>query len=175
MSKYLIDDEIVGIRPMEEAYKNIYYTMAKSRSVFGNNYDKVFPTLWEQIQNKDVILYVVELKATGDVCGFCQLDMDDPTHPEFGIDMLTEYMGNGYGKRAIKLLYNLVREWDTVEYFVWKADVDNIASQRIAESIGASLMQERTLLPQSMIDMGKEQGILTDEDITMIRKYKIER
>ena len=84
-------------------------------------------------------------------------------------------MGNGYGKRAIKLLYALVREWDNVEYFVWKADVDNIASQKIAESIGAVLMQERTLLPQSMIDMGKEQGLLTDEDITMIRKYKIER
>lgn len=175
MSRYLIEDEIVGIRPMEEAYKNIYYTMAKSRSVLGNNYDMVFPTLWEQIQNKDVILYVIELKTTWDVCGFCQLDMGDPTHPEFGIDMLTAYMGNGYGKRAIKLLYALVREWDNVEYFVWKADVDNIASQKIAESIGAVLMQERTLLPQSMIDIGKEQGLLTDEDITMIRKYKIER
>ena len=175
MNRYLIEDEIVGIRPMEEAYKNIYYTMAKSRSVLGNNYELVFPTLWEQIQNKDVILYVIELKTTWDVCGFCQLDMGDPTHPEFGIDMLTAYMGTGYGKRAIKLLYALVREWDNVEYFVWKADVDNIASQKIAESIGAVLMQERTLLPQSMIDMGKEQGILTDDDITMIRKYKIER
>lgn len=160
---------------MEDTYKNSYYTMAKSRSVLGKNYDMVFPTLWKQIQKGEVVLYVVELKTSGDVCGFCQLDMDDPKHPEFGIDMLTEYMGNGYGKRAIKLLYTLVREWETVEYFVWKANVDNIASQKIALSIGGTLMQERTLLPQSMIDMGKEQGLLTDDDITVIRKYRLDK
>lgn len=34
--------------------------MSKSRSVLGNNYDMVFQTLWEQIQNKDVMQVYME-------------------------------------------------------------------------------------------------------------------
>ncbi len=177
MCKYLMEDEIIGIHSMTDVYKTIYYEMSKSRSLLNPDiYDLGFPTQWEQIQKGEIMLFVIELKATGNVCGFCQFAMYDPKHPEFGIDILDQYKGKSYGKRAIKLLYTLARKWDSVEYFVWKAEVGNIASQKIAKSIGAVLMQETTLFPQLLIDLMQENGFIEDEnEITMVREYKIEK
>ena len=45
----------------------------------------------------------------------------------------------------------------------------------IAEKLGGQLIAEKTALPQSVIDFGKASGTLTDEDITYVCVYRIEK
>lgn len=117
---------------------------------------------------------VVELES-GEICGFSQLDMQNENCPQFGIDIIDAYMGKGYGYRASALVRKYASDWENVEYFTWKADSDNEKSRRIAEKLGGVLIQQRHFLPDKVIEFGLERGILEEEDLSIVCKYKIEK
>ena len=100
--------------------------------------------------------------------------IDTPT-PYIGIDMRDGYMGKGYAQEAARLLIDFASKHYDVDYFIWKADKDNYVSRHIAEKLGGGLIAEKTALPQSVIDFGKANGTLTDEDITYVCVYRIEK
>lgn len=77
-------------------------------------------------------------------------------------------MGKGYTQEATRLLIDYAGKYYGVDYFIWKADKGNYASRHIAEKLGGQLIAEKTALPQSVIDLGKVSGTLTDEDITYV-------
>ena len=87
--------------------------------------------------------------------------------------MLFRSMGNGYGYEATKLLMEYYAETHEVKYFRWKASTDNAASCAIAKKHGGTIVKKKTSIPQRVIDFGKENGILTDEDITYIYIFHI--
>lgn len=86
---------------------------------------------------------------------------------------MDEFMGNGYGYESTKLLMEYYSETHEVEYFRWKASTDNAASCAIAKKHGGTIVKKKTSIPQRVIDFGKENGILTDEDITYIYIFHI--
>lgn len=102
--------------------------MAKERALFKFCYDDLFEEIWRELQEGELVIFVVEIKTTKEVCAFCQLDKSKDNIPEFGLDVIDNYMGLGYGKRAAKLVLEFASKWKEVDYFVWKTDIDNIKS-----------------------------------------------
>lgn len=170
---YLEEDEFIGIRRITEEDKGTYYKMSKARSVMSGLYDDIFEMLWEKIISGSLVMFVSAEKRSNSICGFCQLDMQNPSVPEIGIDMIDEYMNMGYGTRTVSAVLKYVNTWDGIEYFIWKADKDNIKSRKIAEHLGGKSIRTRRFLPEPLIQYGLEKGILQEEDLTMICEYKI--
>lgn len=170
---YLEEDEVIGIRRITEADKDTYYQMGKARSFMKSLYDDIFERLWDEFISEEVIMFTAFEKESDSICGFCQLDMAHLSKPEIGIDILDGYMDKGYGTRTASLVVRYASTWDSVDYFTWKADAENIKSHKIAEHLNGELIQERKFLPDSIIDYGLEKGILQEEDLTTVCKYKI--
>lgn len=63
---------------------------------------------------------------------------------EFGLDVLDEYMDKGYGTKAAVLVHQYASSWDTIDYFTWNADSNNIESRKIAERLGGNLYRRDT-------------------------------
>lgn len=172
---YFQEDDILEIARITEKEKDTYYRVSKSRSVLKGMYDTVFETMWENIIAGAIVMFAVFEKETNSICAFCQLDMQHPSMPEFGIDVLDEYMDKGYGTRAVMLVHQYASNWDSVDYFTWKADSDNIKSRKIAEHLGGEIIQERRFLPNTVIEYGMEKGLLQEEDLSTVCKYKIKK
>lgn len=172
---YLQEDDILGLTRITENEKETYYQMSKSRSFLKGMYDEVFKTMWEEIITGIIIMFAVYEKKTNSICAFCQFDMQHPTMPEFGLDVVDGYMDKGYGTRAAVLVHQYASSWDDVDYFTWKADSDNIKSRKIAECLGGQLIQERHFLPANVIEYGMEKGILQEDDLSMVCKYIIQK
>ena len=163
----------VSITEIDEDSKEIYRQMSQSRSVVKSLYSsEQFPQTWERLKINDFVCPVIE-NRTGQVCGFVQILETDTTTPEVGIDIMDEFMGNGYGYESTKILMEYYAETHEVEYFRWKASTDNAASCAIAKKHGGTIMKKKTSIPQRVIDFGKENGFLTDEDITYIYIFRI--
>ena len=175
MNMYLMEDDVIGIQMMSEKYKHSYYEMSKSRALFSPLYDDMFEKIWGKLQEEEWVLFVAQIKSTQEICAFCSLNNTNKKIPEFGLDVLDGYMGMGFGKRTAKLVLDYASKWKDVEYFVWEADADNIKSIKIAEYLGGTLIQNKTFLPEDIIEFGKGENILTDEDITLVKKYRIEK
>ena len=172
---YLQEDSVLGIAKITEQEKDAYYQMSKSRSFLKSMYDEVFKTMWEEIMTDVIVIFVVFEKETNNICAFCQFDMQRQSMPEFGLDVLDKYMDRGYGTRAAMLVHQYASSWDSIDYFIWKADSDNIKSRKIAEHLGGEIIQERYFLPDSVIAYGIEQGILQEDDLSTVYKYKIQK
>ena len=152
----------VSIAEIDEETKEIYRQMSQSRSVVKSMYSsEQFPQTWESLKTNDFVCTVIE-NQTGQVCGFVQILETDTKTPEVGIDIMDEFMGNGYGYEATKLLMEYYAETHEVKYFRWKASTDNAASCAIAKKHGGTIVKKKTSIPQRVIDFGKENGILTD-------------
>ena len=163
----------VSISEIDEETKEIYRQMSQSCSVIKSMYSsEKFSQTWENIKANDFVCPVIE-NRTGKVCGFCQILETESKTPEVGIDIMEEFMGNGYGYESTKLLMEYYAETHEVEYFRWKASTMNEASCAIARKHGGVIAKKKTLIPQRVIDFGKENGILTDEDITYIYIFHI--
>lgn len=163
----------VSIAEIDEETKEIYRQMSQSRSVVKSLYSsEQFPQTWERLKTNDFVCPVIENQA-GRICGFAQILETDTKTPEVGIDIMDEFMGNDYGYESTKLLMEYYSETHEVEYFRWKASTDNVASCAIAKKHGGIIVKKKTSIPQRVIDFGKENGILTDEDITYIYIFHI--
>lgn len=172
---YLQEDDILGIVRITEKEKETYYQMSKYRSFIKDIYDEVFKAIWEKFITGIIIMFAVYEKKTNSICAFCQLDMQNPAMPEFGLDVVDGYMDKGYGTRAVVLVYQYASSWDNIDYFTWKADSDNIKSRKIAEHLGGQSISERYFLPDSVIEYGMEKGILQEGDLSTVCKYKIQK
>lgn len=172
---YLQEDDVLGIVRITEKEKETYYQMSKSRSFLKGMYDEVFKSMWEENITGIIVMFAVYEKKSNNICAFCQFDMQHPSIPEFGLDVLDEYMDMGYGTKAAVLAHQYASKWEDVDYFTWKADSTNIKSRKIAEHLGGQLIQERYFLSDKVIEYGMEKGILQEEDLSTVYKYKIQK
>ncbi len=122
-----------------------------------------------------MLVCTVVQKNSGRICGFCQLDGAKTRTPKIGIDMIEAFRGRGYAQEAVRLLIEYTSKNYDIDYFIWEAVTTNRVSKHIAEKLGGVLIKERTYLPQRIIDFGLENGSLTEEDITYISYYRLEK
>ncbi|MEP6976744.1 MAG: GNAT family protein [Thermoleophilia bacterium] len=74
--------------------------------------------------------------ATGDLLGACGFRGDEAGRAEFGYWVASAHRGRGVAPRALRVLARWVAENTAVGRFQLHADVENIASQRVAEKAG---------------------------------------
>ncbi|WP_276951671.1 GNAT family N-acetyltransferase [Enterocloster lavalensis] len=166
----------VYIRKLSEKDYSVYREVNYSRSLFKMIFDdNLMQGIWKIANAEDILVCTIIEKTGKEICGFCQLDKIDTPTPYIGIDMRDGYMGKGYAQEAARLLIDYASKHYNVDYFIWKADKDNYTSRHIAEKLGGRIIAEKTALPQSVIDFGKANGTLTDEDITYVCVYRIEK
>ena len=166
----------VYIRKLSEEDYSVYREVSYSRSLFQKIFDdNLMQGIWKMANADDILVCTIIGKVGKEICGFCQLDKIDTPTPYVGIDMRDGYMGKGHAQEAASLLIDHASKHYDVDHFIWKADKDNFASRHIAEKLGGQLIAEKTALPQSVIDFGKANGTLTDDDIRYICVYRIEK
>lgn len=161
------DGKQVYIRKLREEDYSVYREVNYSRSLFQKVFDdNLMQGIWKMPNAEDILVCTIIEKVDKEKSGFCQLDKIDTSTPYIGIDMRDGYMGKGYAQEAARLLIDYASRHYDMDYFIWKADKDKL---------GGRLIAEKTALPQSVIDFGKASGTLTDEDITYVCVYRIEK
>lgn len=167
--------ERIFIRNLSEEDYSVFYEMNYSRSPFQKIFDDDFmKRIWDKENAADILVCTIIEKHTNEICGFGQLDYINTSTPELGIDIRDGFMGKGYAQEAIKLSISYAKNHYDVDYFIWKAEKENAISCHIAEKLGGKLISEKPLLPESMIEYGKEKRIITsDEDISYVCTYRI--
>jgi len=85
---------------------------------------------------RGIDLQMVAKDHTGEFLGCVALHKIDTKAPEFGLWFKQASHGNGYGKEAIAALKTWAENNLEYDYLVYPVDKRNIASRRVAESIG---------------------------------------
>ena len=82
-------------------------------------------------------------KTIGEFLGCCGLHGEDNVRtPELGIWLKKSAHGSGYGREAIHMLVNWSCDRIDLDRFIYPVDWKNIASSKIAESLGGEVMKE---------------------------------
>jgi len=90
-------------------------------------------------ENYDILIF---LKDTDEFIGGGGLMHIDTETPEFGIWIKKKAHGNRYGREAITALKEWADENLNYRYLKYPAEVTNIASRRIPESLGGKISKE---------------------------------
>ena len=152
-------------------YREISYAHFSYKNVFT---EKFMQTIWKEINAANGLACAIIEKCTGEICGFCQLKNVDTFTPEVGVDMRDDYMGRGYAQEAVRLLFDYASRHFEVDCFIWKVNKENTVSRHIAEKLGGVLISEEPTMEQWLIDLGREKGVLKEEDIFKVCTYRIE-
>lgn len=165
----------VSIRKLIEedypTYREVSYAHFSYKNVFT---EKFMQTIWKEINAANGLACAIIEKCTGEICGFCQLKNVDTFTPEVGVDMRDDYMGRGYAQEAVRLLFDYASRHFEVDCFIWKVNKENTVSRHIAEKLGGVLISEEPTMEQWLIDLGREKGVLKEEDIFYVCTYRIE-
>ncbi len=169
-----LESENLIVRHLEEADKEFYFNIHCSRWKYLELYtEHIFEKEWEGQFSEKIISCVVIEKASGKICGFCELSKAETRTPHIGIDIFDTYKGNGYGQEVATLLIHYGKTELDIDYLIWEVFASNSISRHMAEKNGGELLEKKTLVPKELLDEGIEKGLLTEEDISYIYVYKI--
>ena len=97
-----------------------------------------------KIQRGEELVLVIKKRENEEFLGCCGFHSgESPTTPEFGIWIKKDAHGNKYGREAIKILKHWAIENIDFDYAIYPVDKANIASRKIAESLGGMVIKER--------------------------------
>lgn len=91
------------------------------------------------------IQLVIEHNQTKEFLGCVGLHRVDKKNPEFGVWIKSEAHGNGYGIKAIHMLYNFAVENFEFDYFLYPVAKQNVASRKIPESLSGVIKKEENV------------------------------
>ncbi len=98
----------------------------------------------DMIAGHDLVLAITR-KENGEFLGCCGLHgKDDPTRPELGIWLKQRAHGEHYGREAIQALAKWAIDHITFACLIYPVDRNNIPSRKIPESLGGTVVRERT-------------------------------
>jgi [ribosomal protein S5]-alanine N-acetyltransferase len=87
--------------------------------------------------------FVMLSKTLGEFLGCCGLHGEDNVRtPELGIWVKKSAHGSGYGREAVRTLVDWSCDNIDLDYFIYPVDRRNIASSKIPESLGGTVVQE---------------------------------
>ena len=82
-------------------------------------------------------LWAVDSLATGETLGMCGLIRRDALeHPDLGFAFLERHRGKGYARESAAVVLGLARERFGFTKLLAITDPDNVASQKVLESVG---------------------------------------
>lgn len=170
-------DMDIMIRRIQESDREVCVNIWSENSIIKGSMedDRFSQIMWEAFAKSTTVAFLIFNPSNDEVYGICQLDYIDSSAPHIGIDILEKFRNKGYGYQAIKQLLDEAKNLCTVEYFIWRCDVRNTASQKLVEKLNGKRIATKTLLPPQVIEFGKKKGIFqTEDDISKIYEYKIE-
>jgi len=97
---YLAENNTIGIRKIQGDDFAVHRALMTGRYTSMQLLPEMYDYTLQKIKMEQIRVFTIIDKQTGKVCGFCQFDMEQETEPEFGIDILDDYMGLGYGFQA---------------------------------------------------------------------------
>jgi ribosomal-protein-alanine N-acetyltransferase len=123
--------------------------------------EQIIELFAESRRRKEELVSAIVLRATGEFLGCCGLHgRDNSCTPELGLWVKKAAHGNRYGREAIHTLAAWAAENLVVDGFLYAVDKRNIASRKIPESLGGSVVAEKVIASQS--------GELLDEVVYFI-------
>lgn len=105
--------------------------------------DAILAIFAEQRAKGLELIFAVTNKASGEFIGCCGLHIrGEAEAPHLGLWIKKSAHGNKYGREAISTLVQWASENLVVEGFIYPVDRNNIASRRIPESLGGTIIDE---------------------------------
>lgn len=99
----------------------------------------------QRLRDQTALTTVIFDKATGEFLGCIGLhELDTPT-PEFGIWLKESAWGSGYGREAVSTLKQWADSQLNFDYLLYPADIRNLASRKIAESLGGQIARHHSV------------------------------
>ena len=137
---FLTSDAHLTIRPIRESDRPVYCAIRKywdDANSDGRLTVLDDESLWKPVLQEHAFYCMAELDKQP--IGYVAiLDTRDPCW-EVATEFLPEYCGKGYGTRSVKLFLKAIREITLIDSYCAKVEVDNIASQKCFEKLGAEL------------------------------------
>lgn len=119
--------------------------------------------------------YLIVDKQLLQECGYIELEYSNPTMPEVDIAIIEEYRRKGYAFEAAQILLEYIFENESIKHVIWSAFPSNIASCRIAEKLGGTLINGKNLIAEAMVAAGFKMDSVNSKEIPQTVSYEIER
>ena len=139
------------------------------------NDDNFKDTLWEEHRSDDAIVCTITYE--GKYVGYCGIKDTTKDKWEINIELLKKYFNNGIGYRSISILLQAIKERIGVTIFRVRIELENEASQRLFEKLGAKPngISELLLHGEQMYKFEEENlNLLDDRLIELAGKFGVE-
>lgn len=133
------EDGELTIRPIREADKAFFYGIRRQYAFNPSStyFDPEKGRLWIDAQSDQCFHCIIE--CSGNPIGYIGVKDTRESLWEIAIEIDREYCGQGYGPRSIVAFLKKIDELTLRNVFVAEVDVDNYASQKCMEKVGARL------------------------------------
>lgn len=91
--------------------------------------------LREDFYDEKVFLVIIRQKSDDEFVGYCSIKNIKRERWELAIELLKKYQHKGYGRQALAMFMDKIRECTGVCDFIARVDPENIASQTMCEAL----------------------------------------
>lgn len=151
LSKVQIETERLRLVPKSENFAEQIFLEYRDPVIQYMNYGppESLETLTERLKNSELemkkgeqLFMVVLLKETGEFLGSMALEDLKEQNPEMGGWLKKSAHGHGYGREAAAALKQWAEQNLQYDHILWPCAVANIASCKLAESLGGKVHRE---------------------------------
>jgi len=146
-----IETERLRLIPVSEKYREdifrefdkeiTIYMVPKPAEKIEETDTFISSTIENMKKGEEIVLSILK-KDSGEFVGITGLHHIDTLHPHFGVWTKKSSHGNKYGREALQGFKKWADENIKYEYIVYPVDKKNIASRKIAESLGGVIEDE---------------------------------
>ncbi|MGN0385122.1 MAG: GNAT family N-acetyltransferase [Lachnospiraceae bacterium] len=115
-----------------------YVRLQKENSIMPRAYEMegFEDMLWEDMTEEKAFYTTIRRKSDDAYMGYCGIKDTQKDELELAVELLREFHGHGYGKHALMLFMNTVKNMTGINHFKTLVDGENIASQKMCEACG---------------------------------------
>lgn len=115
-----------------------YIRLQKENSIMPRAYEMegFEDMLWEDMTEEKAFYTTIRRKSDDAYMGYCGIKNTQKDELELAVEILRDFHGHGYGKQALALFMNTVRDMTGINHFKALVDGENIASQKMCEACG---------------------------------------
>ncbi len=128
---------------------------------------------FQSIDTEDTLLIGIWERNEFDFCGYCMLKNIQSNTPEIGIDLRRKYRRKHIGHEALSKMIDIARELFEIDHFIYAVDVENTASQKLAEELGGVRRETKNTLSEKIVEMLKETQVAQEPELFQHYEYWI--
>ena len=140
------EDDVILLRPLQEHHKELYIQIKKENANIitaeksAEEQIKYWKEIWDDTKLERYFVMEIITRENNNFVGYVAVNNTQQILWELSIELLSDFLCNGYGTHALRLFVDKLYEITGRDEYQLLVEIDNVKSQKMLKHIDAKLV-----------------------------------